>query len=267
MAMNNDRPIKTWVLLRGLSREQAHWGDFAQCLQQYCPELTCICLDLPGTGSYFQQTSPESIRSIREQLQQQLQQQLKALQLTGPVGIIGLSLGGMIALDWFEADPETMQAVVVINTSANNFSLLQRIKPMAILRCALIMLGINLRFCEKTILRMVSRLKHNDSALLEDWVAIQRARPVSRQTVYRQLRAAADFSMPKVLPTGAGLVLSSRQDGMVSPLCSEGIAKQYGWTLREHSEAGHDLPLDDPEWVADEIGRWLERPSASDSLN
>ena len=28
--------------------------------------------------------------------------------------------------------------------------------------------------------------------------------------------------------------------------------------LREHAEAGHDLPLDDPAWLLEQIANWIE---------
>jgi predicted alpha/beta hydrolase family esterase len=48
-------------------------------------------------------------------------------------------------------------------------------------------------------------------------------------------------------------VLASRDDKMVSPKCSEDIARYYNANLIEHPSAGHDLTLDDPSWVTEQI--------------
>jgi hypothetical protein len=36
--------------------------------------------------------------------------------------------------------------------------------------------------------------------------------------------------------------------------------------LREHPTAGHDLPLDDPDWVIGEIAQWLPRVPGTELL-
>ena len=39
--------VKTWVLLRGLTREHRHWDDFPEKLQRCFPEAQIISPDLP----------------------------------------------------------------------------------------------------------------------------------------------------------------------------------------------------------------------------
>jgi predicted alpha/beta hydrolase family esterase len=53
------------------------------------------------------------------------------------------------------------------------------------------------------------------------------------------------------------LVLASLGDGLVDPACSWRMAKAWGVELRLHASAGHDLPLDDPEWVARQAADWI----------
>jgi predicted alpha/beta hydrolase family esterase len=55
------------------------------------------------------------------------------------------------------------------------------------------------------------------------------------------------------------LVLASAADTLVDPRCSIRLAHAWDAELRTHPTAGHDLPLDDAEWVASEVGRWLAR--------
>jgi hypothetical protein len=72
----------TWVLLRGLMREQRHWGNFTQQFAQAHPHERIITLDFAGNGALYQQASATSIGAMveqaRGQVQQQLQQQAKA---------------------------------------------------------------------------------------------------------------------------------------------------------------------------------------------
>ena len=39
-------------------------------------------------------------------------------------------------------------------------------------------------------------------------------------------------------------------------MCSLRLASSWAVPLILHLHAGHDLPLDDPEWVIDQIQRW-----------
>lgn len=252
MAINPDN-IDDWILLRGLSREQRHWGVFYDQLQLAMPEKNFHCLDLPGTGELFRKNSPATVTGIRQHLQQQCRDRI----ISQPYGLIGLSLGGMITLDWMSASDQ-VAAAVVINTSANNFSVSQRLRPGAVWLCLRTLLSTDIEDRERLILKMGSRQHAMNATTLADWVNIQKARPVKRRTVFAQLLAAARFSLPANVYHTPGLVLTSDSDDMVSSYCSEKIAEHYDWPLRCHIEAGHDLPLDDPLWVVEQIQAWLK---------
>jgi hypothetical protein len=53
--------------------------------------------------------------------------------------------------------------------------------------------------------------------------------------------------------------LNSLGDRMVAPACTEAIAKRWNVESKTHPWAGHDLPLDDPEWVIAMVVEWLSR--------
>jgi pimeloyl-ACP methyl ester carboxylesterase len=54
----------TWLLLRGLTREAGHWGDFPQQLQAALPEARILAIDLPGNGTLHRQASPSTIPAM-----------------------------------------------------------------------------------------------------------------------------------------------------------------------------------------------------------
>lgn len=58
----------TFVLLRGLTREQRHWGNFPQQLLQHFPNARVITPDLPGNGSACRERSPATIAGMVESL-------------------------------------------------------------------------------------------------------------------------------------------------------------------------------------------------------
>src|SRR5690554_4657129 len=64
----------------------------------------------------------------------------------------------------------------------------------------------------------------------------------------RQLTAASTFkptSPPPAMPT---LILTSLADRLVDWRCSQALAQHWQCPLVCHENAGHDLPLDDPDW-------------------
>ncbi|MCM2279857.1 MAG: alpha/beta hydrolase, partial [Oligoflexia bacterium] len=59
-----------WLLLRGLAREQTHWGVFPSRLQSAFPGSRIRFLDLPGTGTEFNRDSPLTVGAIAADLRE-----------------------------------------------------------------------------------------------------------------------------------------------------------------------------------------------------
>ena len=114
-----------WVLLRGLTREAAHWGEFVPALQARS-NAPVICLDLPGAGLRHRDTSPARLEALTDACRAALQ----AAGTAGPVRLLGLSLGGMVAADWAARHPQQVAQAVLVNSSAAGLSPLpQRLQP------------------------------------------------------------------------------------------------------------------------------------------
>jgi pimeloyl-ACP methyl ester carboxylesterase len=73
--------------------------------------------------------------------------------------------------------------------------------------------------------------------------------------------AAARFSAPEK-PEVPLLILAGARDRMVWPGCSRRLARAWNADFALHPAAGHDLPLDDGDWVAKEVRHWLARGAA-----
>ena len=56
--------MSTWILLRGLTREAQHWGDFPKLLQAAYPEMQVVALELPGNGVRHAEPSPTTVREL-----------------------------------------------------------------------------------------------------------------------------------------------------------------------------------------------------------
>ena len=254
--------MSTWVLLRGLTREARHWGDFPLALAAGVDADAIVALDLPGCGTRHGERSPADVAAIAQLTRQALFER----GVPPPYRFIGLSLGGMVVVAWATAHPEDVLGAVLINTSLRGFGAWhERLRPRHYAPLLRALIRGDALATERTILRITSRHPRADAqALLERWVAWRRERPVSRANAFRQLRAAARFRSTARPPVPV-LVLASTQDELVDPACSRRMAAAWHADIALHPSAGHDLPLDDPHWIVREIGAWIERdPGRSD---
>ena len=109
------------------------------------------------------------------------------------------------------------------------------------------------------MLRITSNLKNAEQqrAILDQWIAYARECPVTRANFLRQLVAAARFRAAPKPPAVPTLFLAAQQDHLVDVRCSLTLARQWNCPLRIHPTAGHDIPLDDGDWVTQQVRAWL----------
>ena len=253
--------MSTWVLLRGLTREAGHWGAFPAMLRERLPEGDhVIAIDLPGNGLLNRERSPARIEAYVDDCRRQL----RALGVAMPVQVVAMSLGAMVTADWASRHPEELAGCVLINTSLRPFSpWYRRLRPAnygALL--GVMWPGSGPRARERTILRLTTRHPAEADRTLDDWVALRESHPVQAANALRQLWAAMRYRASAKAPAVPLLVLSSRRDGLVDMRCSQGLARVWRAPIFEHPTAGHDLPLDDGAWVADQVSRWAGTPAA-----
>lgn len=246
--------MSTWILLRGLTRERAHWGDFPGLLHQGLADAHVVALDLPGNGALNRLESPARI----EEMTQWCRDQVSRLGLEPPFRLLAMSMGAMVAVDWAQTDPGAIAGCVLINTSLRPFDAwYRRLRPSnygALLRLAL--LAPSDAWAETTVMRLTSR-HPAAAAVLPAWIQLRKSRPVSRRNALRQLVAAARYRAPGTPPAVPLLVLASRLDALVDARCSLRLAERWQAALAVHPDAGHDLPLDDGPWVVAQIAKWL----------
>ncbi len=248
--MSNSAP--RWLLLRGLVRERRHWGDFPEVLAARTGGEV-LTLDLPGVGTERGRPSPTSIAAIVADLRGRWLA-ARAPEDTGPWRLFAPSLGGMIALAWGEAHPDDFAGVVVCNTSARDVaSLFERFSPSA--------LGTVLRALpsrgvarEAHILGLVSNTDHG-RAHAEAFAALAAEAPIGTDVLVRQLWAGSRATAPATLATPL-LILCSDGDRLCHPGASHALGKRLGAPVVVHPDAGHDLPLDDPGWVIEQLTHW-----------
>ncbi|WP_233834484.1 alpha/beta fold hydrolase [Paraburkholderia sp. ZP32-5] len=265
--------MSTWILLRGLTRETRHWGCLPDLLRDTFTGISCerlrdaaassptgvhvLLIDLPGNGEFARLRAPADVARMVEFVRHAASQ----TGVPGPYSVLAMSLGGMVATAWAQRYPDEIRRLVLINTSMRPFSRLhERLRPSAWPG----LLGVAAHWsdaadAESGIHRLTCNNVETLAADIDRWTAIRHNAPVSRANALRQLWAAARFTAAHAAPSCPLLILSSRADGLVNPVCSERLAAEWGAEHRRHPWAGHDLPHDDPAWTAAQVRVWLER--------
>ncbi|MDP3282762.1 MAG: alpha/beta hydrolase, partial [Nitrosomonas sp.] len=110
---------------------------------------------------------------------------------------------------------------------------------------------------EADILGLTSNHHSNDRKLLESWQQWQQQNPVSKASAKNQFLAATKFSITDK-PQQPLLFVTSRADRLVDYRCSLKLAETWQTSYMQHETAGHDLPLDEPEWLAGIIRQWFD---------
>lgn len=235
----------TWVLLRGLSRDARHWNGFELRLAAALPHAQVVAIDLPGTGQAHALRSPWSVATMAGHVRATL----RAAGIEPPYSLLAISMGAMVATAWARDWPAEIDSAVLINTSMRPFSpIAQRLRPQNYGRL-LRALAAPASAAERIILRATSQARADDRPLLDQWVRHRRERPVRRLDALAQLVAAARFRAPLDSPFRRVLLLTSARDALVDTRCSLALGRAWHCEVRSHPSAGHDLPLDDPDWV------------------
>jgi pimeloyl-ACP methyl ester carboxylesterase len=248
--------MSTWVLLRGWAREARHWGDFPALLQAAVPADAVLALDLPGAGELRSQPSPPAIARIVERCRDALEERAAR----PPYSLLGLSLGGMVAMEWAARHAREVERCVLLATSARPFcAFYSRLRWRALLPVLRILLTRDARARERAILALVSGNEQRRASALGAWTRYAEEAPIGLGNLLRQLVAAARYRAPRRRPGVPVLLLAGGGDRLVDPRCSENLARAWQAPLRTRAGAGHDVALDAGAWVADEVAGWLRR--------
>lgn len=256
MGAEADSPGGNWLLLRGLTREHGHWGDFAeQWAAQLPPGSRVLTPDLAGNGTRWQDTSPTSVPGLLASLRADLRSQGFA----PPYRVIAMSLGAMVTVEWAHQHPDELLDAVLINTSLKPHSpMWHRLQPRWWPVIARLLIGrATPAQWERTILSMTTRHPPDAKATLAHWLRLRMDHPVKPINGLRQLWAAARYQAPRPPPPVPVLLLNGEGDRLVHPSCSTVLAERWGAPIVRHPTAGHDLPLDAGPWVRQQVLHWL----------
>lgn len=253
--------MSTWILLRGLTREQGHWGDFVAQLQAALPDGDHVLTpDLPGNGTLFEQRSLARV----EDMMQACRQMLRAQGHQPPYQVVAMSLGAMVTVAWADRYPHELDGCVLINTSLRPYSpFWHRLRPRQYATIVkLLLTRAGAQQWENAIMRMTTRHPAHAQAMMQRWLALRQQHPVSVPNGLRQLWAASRYRAPARPPDVPLLLLNSLGDQLVNPACSAVLAERWQVPMLRHPTAGHDLPQDAGPWVVQQVLAWLAQPSS-----
>lgn len=241
---------KQWVLLRGMMSESFHWWDFLPQLQARFPDDQFHTPDILGNGRNYQHSTPLNLRKNVHALREQVP-------LEGKKILLGFSLGGMLSLEWAHYHPDEIEAVILINCSLSNSPFYKRMTPYSLIQILKSGLQKDTAKREEMIIRMTTSAVPQDvvAKIASQWGPRGKEYPVKPMNFLWQLFVAARIQQ-RPQPPAPVLVLSSGKDKVVNPDCSRKIAHVWNLPLIRHPDAGHDLTLEDPQWVIDQVERF-----------
>ncbi|MBC7465833.1 MAG: alpha/beta hydrolase [Bdellovibrio sp.] len=244
-----------WIVLRGLGRGYGHWGSFQQKMRDAFPHDEIYFIDLPGNGILNGEMSPLKISQYVSFLENQLKMSA-FFETNGPVYGIGLSLGGMVMIEWANQFEDFFTKIFLINTSASNFSKpWKRISIPVFLNTAKQVFKNTIENLEMNSLKITTSLSEDQirTQFGEDYksnIAFTKKYPITKENVMRQLFAASKYFFPKVMKTPVVLI-NGANDRFVNPSCSLDIQSVWKCKLVTHPTAGHDVAFEDAKWLID----------------
>ncbi len=251
--MHGTTPPK-FVLVRGLARSKEHWHGFPENLLKKMGAAELEYLDLKGSR-------PNDKKLFLPDLSRMVDDLRKEIDTSEPFHFVSISLGAMLALEWARKYPNEVKSVVAMNTSHAKYAkLLHRLRPQSWFYLAKIIRAKSLEEKEKYILEMTSNLpKEKRKQIISQNVDISEENPIAFPAAILQLITAATYRKSWKNIKVPVLLLNSNGDRMVDPKASINLSKKMGWKLIQHPWAGHDLPADDPQWVAEQVHNWIQR--------
>jgi pimeloyl-ACP methyl ester carboxylesterase len=252
--------MTTLVLLRGLMRDSRHWYGFDQRLSQQA--VNVISVDLPGNGVLVYQVSPSEMQDYCDAVWHQIDDALlKQSMLSSQVNLVlvGLSMGGMLALTMAAQCRSRVQHVVLINSSAANLSpwykrfqcwgLMTALGGGTRALCTSLSNKVDndkSHWLEAAVLDFISRHLGQSIEVINAWSLLRLQCHTSFINGLRQLYASARFHSP-VLNGIPVSVIVANQDKLAHPKCSEQLAVFYQTQLHKIDDSGHDVSLDQPQ--------------------
>ena len=257
----------TWVFMRGLVRESRHWGKFIDKFANMLiragvenPQDNFRFIELPGIGKKHQDRLSFNVRNEINKLNHELME----TNASPPYAFVGVSLGALVGLQWEAFFPETFHRMVLINTSHVRINpVFHRLRLNHLVKKLPVLVSGDIRRSEEAILDLVCNNAELKKEILEEWVDIREKAPWGFRNLLEQLIFAIRAKWLPKRNSEKFLFLGSLNDRLVNVNCTIDLMKSLNAPGAFHPSAGHDLSLDEPDWLCAEILAWLLKSNFS----
>lgn len=250
----------TWVFLRGLTRSSFHWLGFEEKFKQQFSLNQVFTPDLAGNGLLHEEVSNTNIDQAVEQIRCQIPESILR---NKKVGLFTISMGGMIGTRWAEMYPDEVSHLILVNSSFSSLSpFYRRLRLKNYPQLIKNFVTTSPEKMEKFIMSTTSNFEEKWKAKFAEIVKFHEAHPVSAANFVRQLKMAGKTDFKKK-PQAEVLILTATNDRLVHFTCSRDIASCWHADIEVHPTAGHDLPLDAPEWILETVNRKFKDSTAN----
>lgn len=240
----------TWIFLRGLTRGAFHWLGFEQKFKQHFSLQQVFTPDLAGNGLLNKEMSNTDIDQAVEQIRSQIPEEILK---TKKLGLFTISMGGMIGTRWAEIYPEEVSHLILVNSSFSSLSpFYRRLRIHNYPQLISNFITTTPQKMEKFILSTTSNFEDKWKPHFTEIVQFHEGHPVSIANFIRQLKMAGQTNFYSK-PQAEVLILTAANDRLVHTSCSQDIANCWKVDIEVHPTAGHDLPLDAPEWILETV--------------
>jgi len=243
--------MQNWVLLRGLARQSGHWEDFPTLLE-HSLGAHVLKLDYPGIGTDQAESCPKRLVEVVDYLEAKAKTKFK-----DSFYVLGISLGGMVAMKWLEMSSNVKGAVVINSSVPELCKRSERMIPKALRRFITCPMQKEMRQREAIVLGLCSNKHAHDNDVIDHWTQVSTKWPISLRVIYRQLIWSVQASLPQSRKEDV-LLLASKYDKICHVNCTKKMGQMLEQPVYINKSAGHDLCLDDPQWVLEKMRAWLE---------